>query len=272
MNHTKTSRADLHYYSGRLKRKLNQLRTVPAAVVEAPSGYGKTTAIRDFLDSGSPNQSAAVYWFSAAEETPATGFHRFCLEIDKIDRNAGRRLLSIELPNAANVGEACDAIRSIECTKETWLVIDNFQFLQAALPTSFFRTLIDHGCSGLHIIMITQLLPRDVLAVLSGQGSLRITSADLRLNSEDIRRYYSSAGVSLSSDEADKISASTEGWIIAVYLQLCAYFETGSISDIPAIQVLMERLIWDTLTEGAAGISPEAVPFLSGSPCSRYAC
>jgi hypothetical protein len=38
-----------HYYSERLKSKLKAMLFSPASVVEAPSGYGKTTVIRDFL-------------------------------------------------------------------------------------------------------------------------------------------------------------------------------------------------------------------------------
>ncbi len=38
----KSGRSDPHYYSSRLKKKLAKLCFAPAAIVEAPSGYGKT--------------------------------------------------------------------------------------------------------------------------------------------------------------------------------------------------------------------------------------
>ena len=43
--------AEPRYFSDRLKRKLDQLRAFSAALVEAPSGYGKTTAVREHLKS-----------------------------------------------------------------------------------------------------------------------------------------------------------------------------------------------------------------------------
>ncbi len=126
---TQTRQADdLHYYSDRLKHKLNNLRASSAIVVEAPSGYGKTTAVRDFLDREIP-QNTPVYWFAATSETPAAGFRRLCREIEKIDYRVGERLLRIDFPNAATIGEACDALRSIQCRNEAYLVIDNFQYL-----------------------------------------------------------------------------------------------------------------------------------------------
>lgn len=75
MEQTKSGRAEPHYYSYRLKHKLDKLRFAPATVVEAPSGYGKTTAIRDFLQNSLP-QGTPVYWFTAMDEKPSAGFRR----------------------------------------------------------------------------------------------------------------------------------------------------------------------------------------------------
>ena len=248
MEQRKSSRTELHYYSDRLKRKLDKLHFASTAVVEAPSGYGKTTAIRDYLESELPRETP-VYWFTAADEAPAVGFRRLCREIDKIDGNAGKRLLKNELPNSATIGEAVDALRSIRCTHETYLVIDNYQFIQDALSPAFFNALLEHGGKGLHIIVVTQMLKRNMLAVIVGHGFLHITTSDLRLNAEDIRRYYALAGVNIAPVEAQGVERYTEGWIIAVYLQLCAFRETGTLSDAPGVLALMEHLVWDVLTE-----------------------
>ena len=254
-------RAELHYYSDRLKQKLSEMISSPVTLVEAPSGYGKTTAIRDFLEE-SISKSTPVYWFTAAEEAPASGFRRLCLEIDKIDNKAGHRLLKIELPNAATVGEAADALRSVECRRETYFVIDNFQFLQDSLLPDFFAALVEHGGKGLHIIIITQMLKRNMLARIAGRCVLHITFTDLRLDTEDIRRYYALAGVQITSQTAGSLRGYTEGWIIAVYLQLCAFQETGSFSDKPGgILTLMEHLVWDQLTEAQQTFLLRLSPF-----------
>lgn len=250
----------LHYYSDRLIRKLEELRFSPAAIVEAPSGYGKTTAIRDFLDDQLP-QGAPVYWFTAIDENPAAGFRRLCREIDKIDSQAGERLLRIELPNAATIGEACDALRSIHCKHETYLVIDNFQFLQPFLPPSFFLALLEHGGEGLHILIVTQMLKRNVLAAVTGHRFLHITAADLRLDAGDIHRYYAQAGVRIALEDTQGIAHYTGGWMIAVYLQLCAFQETGAFSPTRSVLTLMEHLIWDVLTERQQAFLLRLSPF-----------
>jgi LuxR family maltose regulon positive regulatory protein len=248
MNQRKSRRPDPHYYSDRLKRKLKEMLYLPATVVEAPSGYGKTTAIRDFLKTRLP-EGAPVYWFTATEETPAAGFGRMCREINKIDSQAGERLLKIDFPNAVTVGEAADALRSIQCKNETYLVIDNFQFLQASLLPSFFTALIEHSGESLHIIVVTQMLKRNMIAAIAGRRVLRMTAADLRLDAGDIRKYYDLAGVSITPEEARNVERYTGGWIIAVYLQLCAFRETGTFTDTSAIPALIEHLVWEPLSE-----------------------
>jgi LuxR family maltose regulon positive regulatory protein len=240
-------RTEPHYYTDRLKKKLEKLPFTRTAVVEAPSGYGKTTAIRDFLEAGIP-QSAPVYWFTAADETLAAGFLRLCCEIQKIDSRAGGRLLEIGLPNAATAGQACDALRSIECRHQVYLVIDNFQFLNVGLPPSFFSALVEHGGEGLHILIITQVLGRDIHIAIAGHGFLHITLSDLRLDAGDILRYFTLAGAKITLEDAETVAGYTEGWIIAVYLQLRAFRDTGAFSD-TAVLSLMDHLVWEAMSK-----------------------
>lgn len=237
---------DIHYYSDRLKHKLNKLQISHAVVFEAPSGYGKTTAVRDYLKDNLP-LSAAVYWFTATDEEPDAGFRRLCHEIGKIDGRTGERLLRTGFPNAVTIGESCEALRSIKCDRDSWLVIDNFQSLNASLPASFLTALLEHGGSGLHIVIVTQMLSRNVHSAIAGRGFLHITAADLRLGTEDVLRYYALAGTHITQIDAQSVVHFTEGWIIAVYLQLRAYQETGAFSD-TAIISLMDHLVWEKLT------------------------
>jgi LuxR family maltose regulon positive regulatory protein len=151
-------------------------------------------------------------------------------------------------PNAFTIGEVCEALRSIKCEREVWLVIDNFQSLNISLPPSFWTALLEHGGAGLHIVIITQMLGRDVYTAIAGRGFLHITASDLRLEAEDIRHYYALAGVDINEEDAQTVVRYTEGWIIAVYLQLRAFQETGAFSK-TAIISLMDHLVWERLTE-----------------------
>jgi LuxR family maltose regulon positive regulatory protein len=94
--------------------------------VQAPAGYGKTTAVRDYLEKNLPH-SADLFWFTAVDEAPVALYRRLCLEIEKIDSCGGKQLLKLGFPNAFIIGEICETLRLLECGQEMWLVIDNFQ-------------------------------------------------------------------------------------------------------------------------------------------------
>lgn len=268
------AQAETHYYSEKLIRKLETLRLARAAVVEAPSGYGKTTAVRDYLGNYHP-QSASVYWFTATDEEPAVGYRRLCREIEQIDPLAGDYLLHIGLPNTATVGEACDVLRRLQCKNETFLVMDNFQFLIDILPFSFTCALLDHGGEKLHIILLTQLVRRNLIPFMEGHGVAQITEAALRLSAADIQSYYAAAGFRIDEKDAAQIEHNTGGWIAAVYLHLCALRERGSFSGAPGILTLMEHLVWNTLTERQQTfllrISPLNMVTLQEA-CKLYGC
>ncbi|MPM03541.1 HTH-type transcriptional regulator MalT [bioreactor metagenome] len=260
MKPRKSAGTEPHYYSDRLIRKLEALRTTPATVVEAPSGYGKSTAVRDFLEERIP-RTASVCWFTIVDETPSASYRRFCQELNKIDSRTEQKLSKIGLPNATNVGEMADAIRALDCGKETYFVMDNFQILPDGVPESFLRAMIEHGGKQLHIIIITQVIKRNLLTAISGKGVLRITAADLRLDAEDILRYYALSGARITREQAESIERFTEGWMIAVYLQLRAYKETETLSDNGELLSLMELLVWDKLSEEQQNFLLRISPF-----------
>ena len=242
------SRKEPHYYSEKLQRELKIIPLAAATVVDAPSGYGKTTAIRDYLEYSLP-PSTLVCWFTATDEEPSASFKRLCREVERIDRLAGDRLLKIGLPNASTVGEACDALRCLQCKNEACLVIDNFQFLIDVLPFSFISALLTHGGKGLHLIVITQTLRRDMLAFMQGHGVAHITEAELSFSAGDIRSYYAKSGVAITPKDAAHVEHNTGGWIAAVYLHLRALRERGMLLDTSGILAMMEHLVWDALSD-----------------------
>ncbi|MDR2559296.1 MAG: LuxR C-terminal-related transcriptional regulator [Oscillospiraceae bacterium] len=237
----------VHYYSKHLQKKLDLLDVSQAAVIEAPSGYGKTTAIRDYLE-GAADRGGDVHWFTAADEAPQSLYRRLCREIEKIDERTGERLRQIDFPNAFTIGDACDTIRSVECHRKTWLVIDDFQFFRAALPLPFSTALLNHNSDKLCVVIITQTLGQDFFSAVAGRGILHITTYDLQLETEDIRSYYALTGADITGEAALKVKKYTDGWIIAVYLQLCAFRETGKFSD-EAVLRLMEHLVWNKMRD-----------------------
>jgi len=247
MQRVKHENQDLHYHSDRLRRKMKVLATSNTAIIEAPSGCGKTTAMRDYLNTRAAKDDI-IHWFVAVdEEAPSVLYRRLCREIGRIDSSIGERLLEIDFPNAFTIGDVCDALRSIKSSKNSWLIIDDFQFLYKILPASFLSALLEAGGHDLRIIIITQMLGMDFQKSIKRHGMIYVTASDLQWTAEDIRNYFKLVGEVISVEDARDVERITDGWIIAVHLQLCSYLETGGFSDDAVLQ-LMEHLIWDKMT------------------------
>ncbi|MDD2211645.1 MAG: LuxR C-terminal-related transcriptional regulator [Clostridia bacterium] len=236
----------IHYYSDKLKAKLAGLINVRTTLVEAPSGYGKTTAVRDTLTQNL-SSTTPVIWFTAQDKYKESAWERLCYEITKIDDLTGKKLISLGYPNKGNLGMVADAFFNINCDMKTYLVIDNFHLLQKELLTGVIQALFEHGGKNLHLILIRQYIYDDPVLVYS--ISLNITASDLCLSETDIYEYYTRAGITVTKEQIADVYAVTEGWVVAVYLQMLSYLETGSFAISSGTMRLMHNLVWHRLND-----------------------
>lgn len=49
MQKVKRNASELYYFSKQLKDRMSGMEQYPLTLVEAPSGFGKTTAVREYL-------------------------------------------------------------------------------------------------------------------------------------------------------------------------------------------------------------------------------
>jgi LuxR family maltose regulon positive regulatory protein len=235
-----------HYYSPRLRKKLEGILTAPVTVVEAPSGYGKSTAVRDYLMDSLP-EGALVYWLNVVEDDLANSWVRLCRECTRIDPLTGKELLAAGFPKLMSAWEIGRILRSICCDTETVLVLDDFQYLQQALPRIFMSELLSCAVDMLHIVIITQTARPFPLSFFEQAKVHLIRTEDLRLNEEGVRQYCRMCGVAVSQSEVRLIYEYTEGWIAALYLTILQMQRGGGYSHNLGILQLMENIVWKNL-------------------------
>jgi len=79
------------YKRKQLGQALEGIWEYPLTVVEAPMGYGKTTAVKEFLK----DSEAKVLWQTLVDDS-ASGFWRgFCTMLKKIDASCAERCSQI---------------------------------------------------------------------------------------------------------------------------------------------------------------------------------
>ena len=165
-------------FSQRLLKKLSQVRHSRLSVLEAPAGYGKTTAVSRALEGVD-----AVAWYTGVENLPDTSFFWFVRQLAAADEGPVRRLETLGFLNRSNAGLAARALLELRVKKPLTLVFDNFQLSTDNWPPQIIDALAKRPADGLHIIFVTQNLGR-LRPVFEGlEGSVTyLRAADLLLS------------------------------------------------------------------------------------------
>ena len=150
------------FFSDALKRKLEQVKTRALSVLEAPAGYGKTTAIRTILqDSETP-----VYWYTAVESMLDNSFRWFIRQVGTVDETAAQRLQDLGYLNRSNAEQAAQIISEMRPTAPLTLVFDNFQFALNNWQPQALDALAKCVDTGLCTVFISQNFGKNFLQAL----------------------------------------------------------------------------------------------------------
>ena len=211
------------YFSPRLMSKLQTVIAAPVTVVEAPAGYGKTTAIRHAEELFRDRVKA--YWFTALGEDEGQAWHRLCLTLRQVDEATGDKLLELGLPNRVNSPLAVQMLARLDCREESLIVLDNFQNLQKELRAILVASLLNLSSPRIHVVISTQYLrtPQETDQLRYQLNHIRTN--DLLLEADDIRAYYAQMGREISPENAQALFHRTEGWPVAI--SLCLRGEAG---------------------------------------------
>jgi ATP/maltotriose-dependent transcriptional regulator MalT len=155
-------RADILYFSARLKAALRAAPPARGLVVEAPSGHGKTTLVQSCLREQVPEGQAWVRHV-CAEESPRAAWRRFGQALQKIDAQAAKRLLALGPPDEDSVGDAASILREISCPEPGWLILDDFHRLAPLAPVFVWRALLEHESPNLRVSFVTRPLEASLL-------------------------------------------------------------------------------------------------------------
>ncbi len=216
------------YFSERLLCQLERLHTVPLTLVEAPAGYGKTTALKHALRDV---PYGALRWHNAQDATVCCDW--LVRQIAQKDSALAQQIFDLYHENGPFV-HAKPAEES-----SLYLMIDNFQVIAAQFPFSVLQLLSALKGTAVHVIFLSrsfwQLPIQDLMHVCY------ISKKDFFLRKEDIICFAEELGISLTEKQAIHIQKETGGWaaVVSLYLQNgCEEVEWKKLSR------LMEDLFW----------------------------
>lgn len=234
------------YFSEKMQQKLSNIYQSSLTMIEAPAGYGKSTAVRWAMKDLPPEQ---VHWFTAVSFLQDTSLDWFIRQIGMMDADAGAALRGLGFLNRSNVSEAADILSRLSITVPCYLILDNFQLVGDNWPLPLLQALADRPRDGLHVVLISQNFKKLRAVFESASGVARLNSRDFLLGKKDILRYAQQLGLSLSKQQSDAVYRNTEGWAAAVALYLKSLQDNPKrLPEFHDMDGLLHEFFWHKLS------------------------
>jgi len=203
----------------RVDARLNVVFDYPLTIVQAGTGYGKTTALASLT-----NSKAKLFWYTITE--PDHDPLLFLVHLfSAFDIYGEKALKSLETNNGVISAVALNPLLNALTSRlktDTVLVLDDFHIV---LPVdeiaALVRKLIEYCPPKLHIVLSTRHMPdfpeinkwrvKDMLET--------ITSSDLAFSVEEIESLFREQyHYPITHTQAQSLAKETEGWAIALQM------------------------------------------------------
>ena len=231
-------------------------------LISAPAGYGKTTAVNQWLDS----VDCPYAWISLDEHDAdlATFLTYFLAAVRSVYPDAARMSeLMLRAPTLPSPDRLVDSVLHdlVALSGPLILVLDDYHMIQTIDVHVAMARLVQHLPAHVHLVLTTRADPPLPLERLRGRQQLtELRSADLCFTPEEASRLLRLLLGAAATDEiAALLEESTEGW--AAGLQLAAISLRGRSDPVAFARRIAQsshQLVTDyLLTEVLEGL-PEA--------------
>ncbi len=228
----------------RINEQLNNIFDYRLTLVIAAMGYGKTTAVKDFLDEA----KVKYFWLSVeSDENSAQHiWNGLTRQLAKHEPEFGNQLNALGFPvDSPQRDRVINIISDYACTAKTVLVIDDYHFANSPELDRLLERIVWADINGLHLILISRTKPEMRMEELKlKQYCYQVNSELFELSINEIKAYFRLFGQEISDDISRQVHQITEGWITAVYLISQRYCEIGSLEPGRSIESLIEAAIF----------------------------
>lgn len=232
-----------------LDKTLSGIYDHPLTVVEAPMGFGKTTAVRSFLKA----EKVSPLWvaFLHAGESAAWFWERFSSEFARLDETAAFRLRALGFPaNVPQTEKVLSLLSGIAFPAKTVLVLDDFHLSPDAAISRFLLRIVEERIDNFHLVIITRDTTNIDFPELLSKGLCHIVSQQrLRFTEEEVRDYCRMMVDDISETDIKKISDYSDGWISPIYMILLALESGVPVGMNDSIDELVEKVLFNPCEE-----------------------
>lgn len=246
----------------RLIEKLNGGHDKALILVSAPAGFGKTTAVAEWI--ASCNQPAAWLSLDEGDNDPTRFLTYFIAALQTIRPSIGEGVLQAlqEAQPPSTEAVLTSLVNEIAALSEHFtLVLDDYHVVDDQSVDEALGFLLEHMPAQMQLVIATREDPRLPLARLRARGQLiELRATDLRFSPSEAAEFLNQEmGLDLSTEDITALEARTEGWIAG--LQLAAISMQGSRDAATFLKsftgshhFVMDYLVEEVLQQQAEGV------------------
>lgn len=227
--------------------KLNHMKDYSITIIDAPAGYGKTTALKYYAQKSDAN----FLWINITTASKDIFWLDFCERIGRIHEETGNKLYGSEYPNdEKNIAKIRNILTKIRTDNHVFLVMDNYNLVADEHMEMLIGSLVDEMPERVHFVLVTQGQLSDTANEFISKGMvLYVSKKDLEFSGKDIKSFFKKYNLTISDQDANKLYEYSEGWISAIYLQLLSYVQQGNFDIGSSLETLFWRNVWSRLTK-----------------------
>lgn len=232
----------------RMNNLLSVITDFPLTIIEAPAGYGKTTAVQHFLSS----RGLEPLWisFRFASEPSEYFWSKITDGVAHIDNTAGTAFKSLGFPdNTPQRNKIISLINKLELTTPTVVVLDNYELVANPLFSRLLLQIAEDEIENLHLVIITRdTTELDFVSLLSRGKCCVISQQQIKFTMNEVRDYCMLMSCTVTDSEMERMAKYTDGWISMIYIMLLGVEENIPIGINHTLDELIDKTLFNVHT------------------------
>jgi LuxR family maltose regulon positive regulatory protein len=231
----------------RINQALELSNDYPLTIVSATMGYGKTTAVREYLKRRKMRQAWVSLQGSGGSEL--IFWHKLTTAFAGLAPELSMQLAHLGFPfDGLQLVRALDLLRK-GAVPELTLVIDDYHLIDGNKHVSdLIELLVQEEIAGLHIVLISRTRPQFNHLNLVAKGLCNYQDTPtLAFDLQEIKDYFELMGVAATPRTIEEIYKCTGGWIAAIYLVMLGLKRKIPVKGISSINQLVEDNLFVSL-------------------------
>lgn len=233
----------------RINDRFVQVYDYPLTIVEASMGYGKTSAVRNFLET----QKIKPIWITFQSENGSADYKwkKVCDEIGKWNSDIGETLKHLGFPvDVPQMDQVLSVLSNMNTDESLFMILDDYHLTEYEPLDRLIELIVTERIEDFHLIIITRNTGNlnSVELVAKGFCNL-ITQEFLKFTETEVRDYCVMMMETISEKDMQKINDYAGGWITLTYMLLLGLEKGIPVGMNMTIDELISLTLFDVYDE-----------------------